>query len=58
MCAQCMIGATAAAAGASGMRAWLAAHSYAWVTPRRLRYLTIGLVALGLVGASAGVNVT
>ena len=40
----------AAAAGASGARAWLAAHHFTWLTPRRLRMATTALlVTAGLV---------
>jgi hypothetical protein len=54
MCAQCMIGATTAAAGVTGVRAWLATKRYAWLPPRRMRLLTAGLIAVGLIGASLG----
>jgi hypothetical protein len=52
MCAQCMMGASAAAAGVTGMRAWLAARGFSWMTPRRLRALTGALIAAGLLAAS------
>jgi hypothetical protein len=49
MCAACAI---AAAAGASGMRSWLAAHHLTWLTPRRMRIATTALlVAAGLVSS-------
>jgi hypothetical protein len=54
MCAACMMGATTAAAGASGMRAWLRARGFSWLTPRRMRVLTIALLAGALVVASVG----
>jgi hypothetical protein len=54
MCAQCMMGASAAAAGVTGMRAWFAAKGFSWMTPRRLRVLTGTLIAAGLVAASIG----
>jgi hypothetical protein len=56
MCAQCMATATVAAAGASGVRAWLATRSWAWLTPRRMRRATIALlaVALGVTATLSG----
>ncbi|MFL5827439.1 MAG: hypothetical protein ACJ76V_13015 [Thermoleophilaceae bacterium] len=39
----------AAAAGASGARAWLQNHGMAWLTPRRLRAITIALVAVAFI---------
>jgi hypothetical protein len=56
MCVQCMVGATTAAAGVTGIRAWLATRTYAWLTPRRLRFVTAILVATGLVAASVGLG--
>ena len=46
MCAQCMVTATAAVGGASGLRAWLGTKRFSFLTPSRLRLLT---VALGVV---------
>jgi hypothetical protein len=59
MCVQCMAGAMAAGASATGMRAWLVARSPAWLTPARRRRLTVGLIvcgvlAGGLIGPAAG----
>jgi hypothetical protein len=53
-----MIGATTAAAGATGIRAWLATQSYAWLTPRRMRFATVSLIGAGLIGASVGISGT
>ncbi len=53
MCAQCMMTATAACAGASGLRAWLAARNPSWLNLGLLRAVTIVLVAIALVGAGA-----
>ncbi len=40
----------AAASAASGFRTWLQTHSFGWLTPSRLRKLTIGaMCAAGLV---------
>ncbi|MFL5867953.1 MAG: hypothetical protein ACJ766_12725 [Thermoleophilaceae bacterium] len=52
MCAQCMATATAAVGGASGLRAWLAAKGFSFLTPRRMRALTIAL-GVGAVLVSA-----
>jgi hypothetical protein len=47
MCAACAI---AAASAASGFRSWLQNHHFGWLTPRRLRALTIAaMCAAGLV---------
>jgi hypothetical protein len=53
-----MIGATTAAAGATGARAWLATRRYAWLTPRRLRFATGSLMAAGAVVAAVGLGGT
>lgn len=56
MCAQCMVGATTAAAGVTGARAWLATKRYAWLTPRRLHLATGALIATGVVAAAVGLG--
>jgi hypothetical protein len=59
MCVQCAAGASSAVAavgGATGLRAWLAARGFSWMTPGRMRLATISLIALALVGASVGVS--
>jgi hypothetical protein len=59
MCVQCAMGATSAAAavgGAAGIRAWLAAKGFAWMTPGRMRGATIALLVMGVIGASVGVS--
>jgi hypothetical protein len=39
-----------AATAATGFRSWLQTHHFGWLTPRRLRALTIGAIcAAGLV---------
>jgi hypothetical protein len=53
MCAACAI---AAAAGASGVRAWLQAHHLTWLTEARMRAVTIGLLVAML--AVSGVAFT
>jgi hypothetical protein len=44
----------AAAAGASGARAWLQTRGWAWLTPRRLRRVTIGVCAAALAVSTVG----
>jgi hypothetical protein len=40
----------AAASAATGFRSWLQTHNFTWLTPRRMRGLTIGaMCAAGLV---------
>ena len=56
MCAQCMMAATTAAAGATGIRAWLATRRFRWLTPRRMRFASIALIGVALVAASLGLG--
>jgi hypothetical protein len=58
MCVQCMMGVTAAATGATGLRAWLAAKRFTWMSPRRMHLATVSLVVAALIGASVGVSGT
>jgi hypothetical protein len=48
MCMQCMMGAMSAGATVTGTRSWLATRQWAWLTPERLRRVTIALVVVGL----------
>jgi hypothetical protein len=57
MCAQCMATAVAAVGGATGLRAWLAAKGFAWLSARTLRRVTLALgvgavLAAGLLSGS------
>ena len=52
MCAQCMATAATAAGAATGLRAWLATRGYSWLTPLRLRRMTIGLIAAAFAAAA------
>jgi hypothetical protein len=53
MCAGC---AMAAASAATGFRTWLQTHHFGWLTPKRMRALTIAaMVAAGLV-STVGVS--
>ncbi len=56
MCMQCVAGAMTAAAGATGLRSWLAAKRFSWMTPRRLRFATLGLIGAGVIAASLGLS--
>jgi hypothetical protein len=49
-----MTTAATATAAATGVRAWAAAQSPEWLTPGRLRALTIGLLALAVTAAGIG----
>jgi hypothetical protein len=49
MCAACAI---AAAAGASGVKAWLQAHHLTWLSEARMRVITIGLLIAMLAVSS------
>jgi hypothetical protein len=47
MCAGC---AMMAASAATGFRSWLQTHHFGWLTPKRMRALTVGaMIAAGLV---------
>jgi hypothetical protein len=46
---QCMMAATTSVGAASGIRAWLVQRQAEWLTPKRLRYITIGLLTLAVL---------
>jgi hypothetical protein len=50
-----MMCALAVASGVSGARTWLRAHA-PWLTPRRLKAVTIGLIVVGVVVTSIGLR--
>jgi hypothetical protein len=52
MCMQCMASAMSAGAAATGTRAFVAARHFSWMTPRRLKALTVGLLIAGLLGSA------
>lgn len=52
MCMQCMAGASVAVGSASGMRAWLAMRGWAWLTPKVMRRITIGLMSAAVLASS------
>jgi len=52
MCMQCVAGASvAAAAGATGLRAWIGTHRPGWLTPRLMKATTAVLLTLGVLAA-------
>lgn len=47
MCAGCAL---TAASAATGFRTWLQTHNFTWLTPKRMRRLTLAaMVAAGIV---------
>jgi hypothetical protein len=52
MCMQCMMAAMTAGATVTGTRSWLATRRWAWLTPERLRRITIALVVAALVASA------
>jgi hypothetical protein len=44
-----MMTAMTSVAATSGTRSWLAQRRAEWLTPRRLRYITIGLFAVAIL---------
>jgi hypothetical protein len=51
MCMQCMAAAMTTGAAATGGRAWLAARSPSWMTPRRLKAATAAILTIGVLAA-------
>ncbi len=54
MCIQCAATATVAVGSASGIRAWLRLHPGSWLTPARMKVMTIGLLSLAVIVAGIG----
>jgi hypothetical protein len=52
MCMQCMASAMGAVGVASGARAFVASRHFSWLTPRRLRILTILLLTAALLASA------
>jgi len=52
MCMQCMAAAMGATATASGTRSYIAARHFSWVTPRRLKAITVALMSAALLASS------
>jgi hypothetical protein len=49
-----MATAVSAGAAATGVRAWLATRSYAWLTPTRLRRATGAVIVVAVAAAGTG----
>jgi hypothetical protein len=58
MCAQCMATAMTAVGAASGTRAFLGSRRAAWLTPRRLRAITVGLAIMAVLASATLVSGT
>jgi hypothetical protein len=43
-----------AASAATGFRSWLQSHHFGWLTPRRLRALTIGAMCAAALVSTVG----
>jgi hypothetical protein len=55
MCVQCWTVAATAVTGATGLRAVLASRRPSWLSPGRLRAITVGLLTIAVL--AAGVRV-
>jgi len=49
MCMQCMMTAMGATGSAAGLRSYVAAKHFSWMTPRRLKVLTAVLLSAALL---------
>ena len=49
---QCMMSAMGSMAAANGTRAWLGRKSAPWLTPKRLRTLTVALFSAALLASA------
>ena len=49
---QCMAGAMTAASGATGARSYLATRGWSWLTPQRLRRITMVLLVAALAASA------
>jgi hypothetical protein len=49
---QCMATAMTTGAAVSGARAWLGTRNFTWLTPERLRRVTVSLFAAGLIASA------
>lgn len=56
MCMQCMLNAMAASAGATGARSWLGSRRFQWMTPARLKVVTIVLISAALLASATLVS--
>jgi hypothetical protein len=51
MCAGCAL---TAASAATGFRTWLQTHHFGWLTPRRLRALTLAAMSAAAIVSTVG----
>lgn len=51
MCIQCAATATVAVGSASGIRAWLRLRGGAWLTPPRMRMITVALLTVAVIAS-------
>jgi hypothetical protein len=58
MCMQCAAAATTAVGAASGIRVWLKLKAGAWLTPKRMRFATISLLTLAVLGSGIALGGT
>jgi hypothetical protein len=56
MCFQCMAGAMTAVGAASGTRAYVASRHFTWLTPKRLKALTVSLAVAALIASATLVS--
>ena len=53
---QCMASAATAVGAASGARAYLGGRRYSWLTPKRLRMITMALVVAAVLASATSVS--
>jgi hypothetical protein len=51
MCMQCMATASVAVGSASGIRAWIRHRGGSWLTPGRMRAVTVALLTLAVLAS-------
>jgi hypothetical protein len=56
MCMQCMASAMTAVGAASGTRAYIASRRFRWLTPGRLKAITIVLFAAAMIASATLVS--
>ena len=52
MCIQCMASAMTSLAAANGTRAWLGHRRLRWITPKRMRRITVLLFSAALLASA------
>ncbi len=53
MCVGCAI---TAASAATGFRSWLQNHHFGWLTPRRMRFLTVAAMCAAALVSTIGIS--